>query len=139
VNALAEKLDVHKARAAFLDPRSKLYLYLLVLSDEKLRVKHDAANRLAQVLGAGLEKLIYGKGEAKELVPPRDLATGRHNLGISRILTAIYNADKLCAEGMVRAAEEKLKELGDEERALAKFIVSATGEKLGLKCGKALL
>jgi len=38
----------------------------------------------------------------------------------------------------VRAAEEKLKELGEEERALAKFIASAAGGKLGLKCGKAL-
>jgi len=138
LDALAERLGAPKARATFLDPRSKLYLYLLILSDEKLRVKHDAANRLAQVLGARLDGLIYGKGETKELAPPRDVAAGRHRLGISRVLEAIYKADKLCAEGMVRAAEEKLKELGEEERALAKFIASAAGGKLGLKCGKAL-
>ncbi len=138
LDALAERLGAPKARAAFLDPRSKLYLYLLVLSDERLRVKHDAANRLAQVLGARLDGLIFGKGEAKELIPPRDVAAGRHRLGISRVLDVIYNADKLCAEGLVRAAEEKLKELGEEERALAKFIASAAGEKLGLRCGRAL-
>jgi len=138
LDALAERLGAPKARAAFLDPRSKLYLYLLILSDEKLRVKHDMANRLAQVLGAGLGNLVFGKGETKELVPPRDVAAGRHRLGISRVLETIYKADKLCAEGMVRAAEEKLKELGEEERALAKFIASAAGGKLGLKCGKAL-
>jgi hypothetical protein len=135
---LAERLGVPKARAAFLDPRSKLYLYLFILSDERLRVKHDVANRLAQVLGAGLERLIYGKGEAKELAPPRDLAAGRHKLGVSRVLEAIYSADRLCAEGMVRAAEEKLRELGEEELALARFIASAAGWKLGLKCGRAL-
>jgi adenine-specific DNA methylase len=138
LDALAERLGVPKARAAFLDPRSKLYLYLLILSDEKLKVKHDVANRLAQVLGARLEKLHYGKGEAKELVHPRDIVAGRHALGIARILSAIYDVDKLCAEGMVRAAEEKLKELGEEELALAKFIVAAAGEKLGLRCGRAL-
>jgi hypothetical protein len=138
LDALAERLGAPKARAAFLDPRSKLYLYLLILSDEKLRVKHDMANRLAQVLGARLDGLIYGKGEAKELVPPRDVAAGRHRLGISRVLEVIYKADRLCAEGMVRAAEEKLKELGEEERALAKFIASAAGGKLGLRCGMAL-
>jgi len=138
LDALAEKLGVPRARAAFLDPRSKLYLYLLILSDEKLRVKHDAANRLAQVLGARLDRLISGKGEAKELAHPRDAAAGRQSLGISHVLNAIYQADKHCAEGMIRAAEEKLKELGEEERALAKFIVSATGEKLGLKCGRVL-
>jgi len=138
LDALAERLGVPKARAAFLDPRSKLYLYLLILSDEKLRVKHDVANRLAQVLGTRLEGLTYGKGEAKELIPPRDVAVGRHRLGISRVLEAIYSADKLCAGGMVRTAEERLKELSEEERALAKFIASAAGGKLGLKCGKAL-
>jgi putative DNA methylase len=138
LDALAERLGVPKARAAFLDPRSKLYLYLLILSDERLRVKHDVANRLAQVLGTRLEGLTYGKGEAKELIPPKDVAVGRHKLGISRILDAIYQADKLCAEGMVRTAEEKLKELGEEERALAKFIVSATSAKLGLRCGTTL-
>ncbi|MFZ8837414.1 MAG: hypothetical protein ACO2PM_00465, partial [Pyrobaculum sp.] len=138
LDALAERLGVPKAKAAFLDPRSKLYLYLLILSDEKLRVKYDVANRLAQVLGAGMD-IVFGKGEAKELVPPRDVAAGRHRLGISRVLNAVYQADKLCAEGMVRAAEEKLKELGEEERALVKFVVSAAGEKLGLRCGRALL
>jgi len=138
LDALAERLGVPRARAAFLDPRSKLYLYLLILSDERLRVKYDVANRLAQVLGAGMD-IVFGKGEAKELVPPRDVAAGRHRLGISRVLNAVYQADRLCAEGMVRAAEEKLKELGEEERALAKFVVSAAGEKLGLRCGGALL
>jgi hypothetical protein len=53
-------------------------------------------------------------------------------------LRTIYDVDKLCAEGMVRAAEARLKELREEESALAKFIVAAAGEKLGLKCGKAL-
>jgi len=138
LDALAERLGVPKARAAFLDPRSKLYLYLLILSDERLRVKHDVANRLAQVLGARLEGILYGKGEAKELAHPRDVAAGRQTLGIARILKTIYDVDKLCAKGMVRAAEAKLKELGEEELALAKFIAAAAGEKLGLKCGKAL-
>jgi len=138
LDALAERLGVPKARAAFLDPRSKLYLYLLILSDEKLRVKHDVANRLAQVLGARLEGLHYGKGDAKTLVHPRDVAAGRHSLAIRHILSTIYEADKLCAEGMLRAAEERLKGLREDEFALAKFIVAAAGDKLGLKCGKAL-
>ena len=89
-------------------------------------------------MGAGMD-IVFGKGEAKELTPPRDVAVGRYALGIRRILEAVYQADKLCAEGMVRAAEEKLKELGEEERALVKFVVSAAGEKLGLRCGRALL
>jgi adenine-specific DNA methylase len=139
LDALAEKLGVPRARAAFLDPRSKLYLYLLILSDEKLRVKHDVANRLAQVLGARLDRLISGKGEAKELAPPRDAVAGRQKLGIGHILDAIYQADKHCAEGMIRAAEEKLKELKEDELALARFIVAAAGDKLGLKCGRALI
>jgi len=139
LDALAERLGVPRARAAFLDPRSKLYLYLLILSDGKLRVKHDVANRLAQVLGARLDKLISGKGEAKELAHPRDVAAGRQSLGIGHVLNAVYQADKHCAEGMIRAAEEKLKELKEDEPALAKFIVAAAGDKLGLKCGRALL
>jgi adenine-specific DNA methylase len=139
LDALAEKLNVPRARAAFLDPRSKLYLYLFILSDEKLRVKHDAANRLAQVLGARLDKLINGKGEAKELAHPRDASAGRQKLSIGHILDAIYQADKHCAEGMIRAAEEKLKELKEDELALARFIVAAAGGKLGLKCGRALI
>jgi adenine-specific DNA methylase len=138
LDALAERLGVPKARAAFLDPRSKLYLYLLILSDERLRVKHDLANRLAQVLGARLDGLVFGRGEAKELADPRDVAAGRHKLGISRVLNSIYQADRLCADGMVRTAEEKLKELSEDERALAKFIVSAAGEKLSLRCSRAL-
>jgi adenine-specific DNA methylase len=138
LDALAERLGAPKAKAAFLDPRSKLYLYLLILSDERLKVKHDAANRLAQVLGAAMDGLVFGRGEAKELASPRDVAAGRHRLGISRVLEAVYQADKLCAEGMLRAAEEKLKGLNEEERALAKFVVLAAGAKLGLRCGGAL-
>jgi len=88
-------------------------------------------------LGASMD-IVFGRGEAKELVPPRDVAVGRYALGIRRILEAVYQADRLCAGGMVRLAEEKLKELGEEERALAEFVVSAAGEKLGLRCGGAL-
>jgi adenine-specific DNA methylase len=139
LDALAERHGVPKARSASLDPRSKLYLCMLVLSDGNLRVKYDIANRLAQVLGAQLDGLLFGKGETRELARPRDVAFGRHKLAICPVLEAIYRADDLCAKGMVRSAADVFKELnlggfGEEEKALAKFVISAAGAKLDLKC-----
>jgi hypothetical protein len=139
LDALAERLGAPKARLAFLDPRSKLYLYLLVLSNDSLEVLYDVANRLAQVLGVQLDGLLFGKGETREVAKPRDVILGRHKLAIRPILEAIYRADDLCARGMVRSAADIFKELSEEERVLAKFIVSAAGKKLELKCNVSLL
>ena len=139
LDALAERLGAPKARLAFLDPRSKLYLYLLVLSNDSLEVLYDVANRLAQVLGVQLDGLLFGKGETREVAKPRDVILGRHKLAIRPILEAIYRADDLCAKGMVRSAADIFKELSEEERVLAKFIISAAGKKLELKCNVSLL
>jgi len=120
-----------------LDNVSRLYLMLLITSyrDQKsgqLKVSHDFANRLSQVLRTPLESIKVrkpGGGESDILISPEDMIGRSH--AISEAIRLIYDIrDRLIQSG-IRSAEEYAKE-HSSHAPLALTIVILAWDKLGI-------
>lgn len=140
VNAILKELTA-TSRAVELDAVSRLYLMLLLAANNdgrQLRVSHDFASRISQVVGATLEwVLVKGRksGDADVLMPPADMA--RRGYVVSRALRLIYEVSEKLVHG-VRVAEEYAREHGSDA-PLALTIADLAWDKLGIAGDKDLV
>jgi len=127
-----------------LDNISRLYLVLLIASnreqkDGQLKVSHDFANRLSQVLHASLDPVTIHKREGREfdvIISPEDMAS--RNYMVSESLRLIYDiSEKLMYSG-IRSAEEYAKD-HSPYAPLALVIATLTWDKLDININKELI
>jgi len=125
-----------------LDRASALYLLLLAVGhldpkSKQIKVPHDFANRVSQVLGADLKSVKprnsrHG-GETDVVVPPSEVAKNV-KLAISAPIGLVYGAYERLKWGGVRAAEEYAKE-HSVYAPLALALAVLAWDKLGLDEG----
>jgi len=120
-----------------LDNISRLYLMLLIAAHREqrsgqLRISHDFANRLSQVLRAPLYAVIIHRQGGREfdvLISPEDMANRNHT--ISESLRLIYNISEKLIRGGIRSAEEYAKE-HSSYAPLALVVATLAWDKLGI-------
>jgi len=130
------RLTYPKLPEISLDNVSRLYLMLLLVAQGErggqLRVSHDFANRLSQVLHASITAVTVqgvGRSEADTLVSPEDMANRSYN--ISESLRLLYNVAERVSRGEIRSAEEYAKERG-HHAPLALVISSLAWDKISV-------
>jgi len=120
-----------------LDNVSRFYLMLLLAAQRErsgqLRVSHDFANRLSQVLNTPLVAVTEqgrGKSEADTLINPEDMAN-RGYYTISESLRLLYDIAERLSRGEIRSVEEYAKERSPHA-PLALVVATLAWDKMGV-------
>ncbi len=130
---LASRMGVRGFDVRGLDPTSRLYLFLLIASDERLRVPYDFSNRVHQVLRAPPPELIQQSRESEgALVLKSPDAMANLKVRIGRCVELVRNIREAITRYGVRAAEDVVGQANKNDVALAYYLVALCWRKLGI-------
>ncbi len=133
---LASRVGARGLDIRGLDPTSRLYLFLLIASDERLRVPYDFSNRVYQVLRApSLELIQQNRGSEGVLTlrSPDAMATLRVRIG--RCAELLRSVRETITRYGVRAAEDVVAQADRNDVALAYYLTALCWRKLGIGDG----
>ncbi len=128
---LAELFQIKYFPVEALDNPSKLYLLLMLVSDEQFRIPYDFSNRLSQILGLNFKYLAQNRGGNKWfLMPPSEVANIFSTSTIAEAVKLINEVSKAIEKFGERAAEEVIRKFGRDSIAYAHYIMFFGGDKL---------
>ena len=133
---LASRVGARGLDIRGLDPTSRLYLFLLIASDERLRVPYDFANRVYQVLRApSLELIQQNRGSEGVLTLKSPDAMTILGVRIGRSMELVRSVRETITRYGVRAAEDMLAQADRDDIALAYYLTALCWKKLGIRDG----
>jgi adenine-specific DNA methylase len=130
---LASRVGIQNLDIKGLDPTSRLYLFLLIASDERLRVPYDFSNRVYQVLRAPSLEIIQQNKESEGILtlrPPDAMAT--LGVRIGKAAELVRSVRETIARYGVRAAEEMVAQADRNDVVLAYYLTAICWKKLGI-------
>lgn len=124
----AKLLDIKE-----LDPVSRLYTFLLIVSTKDLRVSSDFASRISQVLGSDVRAVKSGEGRGVlRLLSPAEVARKFPLSMVSRSIRLVEEVERTLQKYGLRAAEDLVASMEQKVVSLAKLLITLSWDKLGI-------
>lgn len=128
---LAELFQIKYFPVEALDNPSKLYLLLMLVSDEQFRIPYDFSNRLSQILGLNFKYLTQSRGGNKWfLMPLSEVANLFSTSTMAEAVKLINEVSKAIEKFGERAAEEVIRKFSRDSIAYAHYLMFFGGDKL---------
>ncbi len=131
LETLAEIFQIKYFPVESLDNASKLYLLLLLVSDEEFRIPYDFSNKLSQILGVNFKLLAQNRGGNKWfLKSPAEVAKLFSSSVIMETFKLLNEASKTIEKFGERAAEEVVQKFSKDSIAYTNYMVFLGKNKL---------
>jgi adenine-specific DNA methylase len=128
---LAELFQMKYFPVESLNSPSKLYLLLMLVSDEQFRIPYDFSNRLSQILGLNFKHLSQNRGGNKWFLKPLDEVANFFSAStIAEAVKLLNEVSKTIEKFGERAAEEVIRKFSRDSIAYAHYMIFFGGNKL---------
>jgi adenine-specific DNA methylase len=123
---LAEMFQIKYFPVESLDKDSKLYLLLMLISDEEFRIPYDFSNKLSQILGgANFRLLAQNRGGNKWFLKPlAEVAKLFSPSVMTETFKLLNEVSKTIEKFGERAAEEVIQKFSKDSIAYANYMIS---------------
>ncbi len=122
---LAEIFQIKYFPVESLDNASKLYLLLMLISDEEFRIPYDFSNKLSQILGANFRLLAQNRGGNKWFLRPlAEVAKLFSPSVMTETFKLLNEVGKTIEKFGERAAEEVIQKFSKDSTAYANYMIS---------------
>jgi len=122
---LAEMFQIKYFPVESLDKDSKLYLLLMLISDEEFRIPYDFSNKLSQILGANFRLLAQNRGGNKWFLRPlAEVAKLFSPSVMTETFKLLNEVGKTIEKFGERAAEEVIQKFSKDSIAYANYMIS---------------
>jgi adenine-specific DNA methylase len=122
---LAEIFQIKYFPVESLDNASKLYLLLMLVSDEEFRIPYDFSNKLSQILGVNFKLLAQNRGGNKWFLRPlAEVAKLFSSSVMTETFKLLNEVSKTIEKFGERAAEEVIQKFSKDSIAYANYMIS---------------
>jgi hypothetical protein len=128
---LAEMFQIKYFPVESLDNASKLYLLLMLVSDEEFRIPYDFSNKLSQILGVNFKLLAQNRGGNKWFLRPlADVAKLFSPSVMTETFKLFNEVSKTIEKFGERAAEEVIQKFSKDSIAYTNYMIFFGKNKL---------